>query len=196
MEWGESVSLTLQQIMDEALSLLQHEYSTATQVSWLNNVNSDFFNVVKIPQTVIFTSISGQKLYTLTGTELREKNMDKVIVGRLKFDSLNYQDVQPVHNWFTFNDTTKALTLSSAPSSSGVQGLVRYHRFATTTFTTVGVATQTPDAPSEYHYIFVLGLCQYIAEAQNDIEQASNFGQQYRQALNVASQNYQGREQT
>jgi hypothetical protein len=185
------VALTLQQIIDEALSMIQNEYGTATQVSWLNNINQDFFNVVKIPQSVFFTSVSGQKTYTLSGTELREKNMDKVILGRLKYDSLNYQDVQPGHNWFTFNDSSKVLTLSSAPSSSSVQGLVRYHRSATTNLTSTA---QTPDAPPEYHYIYVLGLCQYIAEAQNDMEQSSNYGQQYRQALNIAAQNYQGRE--
>lgn len=186
--------LTIQQIINEADISLLNEFSVSDKVSWLNDLNGDFFNTVKIPQTSFFSSTAGQSSYTLSGAELREKNMDKVIVGRLKYESLNYQDVQPVHNWFVFDDSSKILTLSSPPSKSGIQCVARYHRIGTTTFTVGSVSTQRPDAPPEYHYIYVLGLLKYIAESLNDLEQAANYASQYRQALNVAAQNYQGRD--
>lgn len=184
------MALTLEQLINESGVLVSNEYSIAEKVVWLNALNHEFFDMVKIPQTEQFTSVAGTKTYTLTGT-IKEKDIDKVMAGTLKYRSLNYEDVQPAQNWYTFNETTRVLTLSSAPSQSGKISILRYAKSASTTFTTGGIATQTPDAPDEYHWIFVLGLAEYIAKAGEEAEKAQNYGDQYRNALQVAAQNYQ-----
>lgn len=184
------MSLTNSEIITEADILVPNEYVAADKVPWLNALNQEFFDVVKIPQTATFTTTAATKTYTLTGT-IKEKNIDKVMAGYLKYRSLNYEDVQPGQNYFTFNESSNVLTLSSAPSQSGVSGIARYAKSAVTTFTVAAVATQTPDAPGEYHWIIVLGLAEYIAKANEEDEKASNYGGQYRAALQTAAQNYQ-----
>lgn len=182
------MSLTIQLIITEADSLVPNEYVTADKIPWLNALNQEFFDVVKIPITQLFTSIAGNKVYSIAGN-IKEKNIDKVMVGHLKYRSLNYEDVQPAQNWFTFVDN--ALALSAAPSQTGLTGIIRHRKSAITTLTVGGVASQTPDAPDEYHWIIVLGLAEYIAKANEEDEKAANYGGQYRSALQVAAQNFQ-----
>lgn len=191
--------LTNRQIITEADTLVPNAYEITDKIPWLNALNQEFFDVVKIPSTLLFASVAGQNIYTLiasnaatetTGTN-REKNIDKVMVGNLKYLSLNYDDVQPGQNWFTFNGSSGRLTLSPAPSRSGLSGIVRRFESAATNFTVAGVEAQTPDAPIECHWIYVLGLAEYIAKANEEDEKAANYGGQYRAALQVAAQNFQ-----
>jgi hypothetical protein len=185
------MSLTNLEIITEADILVPNAYTTANKIPWLNALNQEFFDIVKIPQSEQFTTVSGTKIYTLTSNEIKEKNIDKVMAGALQYRSLNYEEAPPVQNWYTYNDTTKQIALSAAPSRSGIVGIVRYRKSSTTTFTVASVASQTPDAPSEYHWIIVLGLAEYIAKANEEDEKAQDYGGQYRNALNVAAQNYQ-----
>lgn len=191
------MSLTIQEIITEADTLVPSGYTDAAQspwpeaVAWLNAINQEFFDVVKIPKPASFTTIGGTKTYTLS-TTIKEKNIDRVLVGHLKYRSLNYEDVQPGQNWFTFDENTKLLSLSSAPSRNGEVGILRFYLSANTSFTTSGVATQVPDAPDEYHWIYVLGLAEYIAKANEEDEKVLNYGGQYRAALATAASNYKG----
>lgn len=184
------MALTNEQIISEADILVPNAYTATEKVPWLNFINNEFFDVVKIPITATFTTVSGTKTYTLTGT-IKEKNIDKVMAGHLKFRSLNYEDVQTGQNYFTFDETGRVLTLSAAPSRAGLSGVVRHRKSASSTFTTAAVSTDKPDAPDEYHWIYVLGLAEYIAKANEEDEKAANYGGQYRNALQVAAQNFQ-----
>lgn len=182
--------LTLQEIITEADTLVPNAYVNADKVPWLNAINQEFFDVVKIPITANFTTTAGTKVYNLSNV-VKEKNADKVMAGSLKYRSLNYEDVQPAQNWFTIDETTNQITLSSAPSRSGQIGIVRHRKSSATLFTTANVTTAIPDAPSEYHWIIVLGLAEYIAKANEEDEKAANYGGQYRAALATAAQNFQ-----
>ncbi|ULL14357.1 hypothetical protein DVH26_07780 [Paenibacillus sp. H1-7] len=184
------MALSIQEIINEADLLVANGLSTNDKVPWLNAINQEFFDVVKIPQIAQFTPTIGTKTYTLL-TTIKEKNIDKVMIGHLKYRSLNYEDVQPKQNWFTYTESNRTLTLSTAPSKAGDSGIVRYYRSATTTFTT-GNLGAVPDAPDEYHWIYVLGLAEYIAKAIEEDAKAANYGGQYRNALQVAAQNYKG----
>lgn len=181
--------LTLQQIIDEADVLVPNSYTPADKVSWLNAINQEFFDVVQIPDVALFTTVANQASYVLQNT-IRAKSIDKVHVGMLIYRSLLYEDVQPAQNNWTFNDTTFTLTLTPAPYQTGLQGKVRYHRVATTTFLS-GNLNVSPDAPPEYHWIYTLGLCSKIAKAMDDIAKANNYASEYNNALSVAAQNYQ-----
>lgn len=183
------MTLTNQQIITEADILVPNAYTVTEKVPWLNALNQEFFDVVKPPTTERFVATAGTTTYTLTGN-IKEKGIDKVMADNKKYRSLNYEDVQPTQNWFMFNDASKLLTLSSAPSRSGLTGVLRYAKSSTTTFTTGAVATQTPDAPGEYHWIIVLGLAEYIAKANEEDAKALDYGGQYRNALNTAALNY------
>lgn len=179
--------LTLQNIISEADVLVPNAYSPPDKVSWLNAINQDFFSIVKIPLTASFNAMIGTAEYTLP-TDVRAKNIDKVMVGLTKYRSMLEEDVQPAQNYWLFNDTTKKLTLTPAPYKNE-PGIVRYHMIATTTFTS-GSLTAQPDAPPEYHWIYVIGLCSKIAKAQDDIAKANNYMSEFQNALNVAAQNY------
>lgn len=191
------MALTTKEIIIEADALVPNGYVGAGAVSWLspekiawlNALNQEFFDIVKIPETKTFTSTAGTKTYTLTGT-IKEKNIDKVIVGNLKYRSFNHEDVQPTDNWFRFDATTNVLTLSSAPSRSALPGMARVYRSSSTNYTTGNVVTASPDAPTEYHWIYVLGLAEYIAKANEEDAKAADYGSQYQSALNTAAKNY------
>lgn len=180
---------TLQQIIDEASTLVPNEVLVADQVIWLNAINQDFFNVVKIPKVAYFTTVKGQTDYVLPNN-VQERNIDLVTVGVLTYQSLYENDVKPLQNQFGFDDDTHTLSLNPAPYQSGLRGLVRYRRIATTTFTSSNL-NAVPDIPEEWQWTMIPALASYLANTQDDSVKASNYEQQYRNAWNSAALNYQ-----
>ncbi|WP_215727498.1 hypothetical protein, partial [Mycobacterium tuberculosis] len=79
--------------------------------------------------------------------------------------------------------------LSPAPYQSGLQGIVRYYRIATTTFTSSNL-NAVPDAPEEFHWTYVPALASYLANTQDDSSNAANYENMYKNAWAVAVQNY------
>ncbi|MEF3306684.1 phage adaptor protein [Paenibacillus sp. GYB003] len=181
--------LTLQQIIEEAYQLVPNAQTEGQEVIWLNAINQDFFNVVKIPKIYRFTT-SSAGTYTLP-TDVRQKNIDKVNVGVLKYRDLDNENVLPLQNAYNFDDGTKQLTLTPAPYTGGLTVTVRYYRIATTTFTTSNL-NAVPDAPEEYQWTYIPALAAYLAQTIDDDTKAANFENQVRSAWNVAAQNYVG----
>lgn len=180
--------LTLQQIVTEADILIPNLLSTAEKVSQLNSINQDFFNVVKIPKVAKFNGIKGQADYVLP-SDVRAKNIDYVKLGLLQYLDLQSDAVNQTQNTFSFDDSTYTLNISPAAYGT-VQGIVRYHRVATSTFLSTNLSVQ-PDAPQEYHWSYVLALAAWIALTQDELSKVATFEGQYRAAWNAASQNYQ-----
>ncbi|WP_237163465.1 hypothetical protein [Paenibacillus sp. BIHB 4019] len=155
----------------------------------LNSINADYFNTVKIPKIARFTGTSGQADYVLS-TDVRAKNIDLVEAGVLRYLDLQTDVISPLQNTFSFDDNNSTLTLSPAPYTNGLQGIVRYHRIATTTFTS-GALTAVPDAPEEYHWTYIPALAAWMAQTQDDMAKAATYEAQYRGAWNTAAENYQ-----
>lgn len=181
--------MNLQDIINEADLMVPNGFSSANKVSWLNDINQDFFNVVKIPKIAQFATEKNKHEYTLPN-DVRAKNIDLVHVGITPYRSLMEGEPRTLDNVWVFDDQTFKLTLVPVPYEDGF-GIVRYHRIATTTFTSSNL-NQTPDAPMEYHYLYVPALCAYIAKAQDDSEKAQMYENDYRTGLNSAALNYQG----
>lgn len=179
--------LTLQQIIGEAYTLVPNEVPTTEQIVWLNAINQDFFNVVKIPKIYRFTTTSGGS-YALP-VDVRQKNIDYVQIGVLKYRDLDENQIAPLQNAYSFDDVSKTLTLSPAPYQSGLQGIVRYYRIATTTFLTSNM-NAVPDAPEEFHWTYIPALASYLANTQDDTSNAANYENMYKNAWAVAVQNY------
>lgn len=180
--------LTIQQIINEADLLVPNAYQTADKIPWLNKVNQEFFEIVKIPQSSVFTTVAAQASYVLPN-DVRDNNIDKARVGLINYLSLNYEDVKPAQNFFTFNESDHKITFDPVPYAADLRAIVRYYRIATSTYVS-GTLTANPDAPAEYHWIYVLGLCEKIANANNDTGKSNNYGSEYRSALAAAAQNY------
>lgn len=181
--------LNLQQIISEADILVPNVLAPAEKVTQLNAINSDFFNGVKIPVVSRFTAVSDQPNYPLP-TDVRAKNIDLVECGLLRYRDLLSDDITPTQIAYSFDDSTSKLTLSPAPYQNGLQGIVRYRRFGTNTFTS-GNLSASPDAPTEYHWTYVLALAAWIAQTQDDAAKAAMYEAQYKSAWSVAAQNYQ-----
>jgi hypothetical protein len=180
--------LTLQQIIDEVDKLIPNLLTNADKVTQLNAINQDFFNVVKIPKLATFAALKGQATYTLAH-DVRAKNIDYVKCGLLNYRDMQSDNVRPTDNVFSFDDATKVLTLSPAPYQL-IQGFLRYHRIATSTFTGANLSA-VPDAPAEYHGSYITALAAWIALTQDELVKASVFESQYKATWNAASQNYQ-----
>lgn len=182
------MALTIQQIITEADILVPNVLSTADKVLQLNQINQDFFNIVKIPKVSSFTTTVSSS-YTLPNV-VRSKNIDYVKVGVLKYRDQLTDAVSPLQNVFTYDDDTHTLTLSPAPYQSGLPGIVRYHRIATTTFTP-SVLSTVPDAPEEYHWTFIPALASWMANTLDDTVKGAFYEVQYRDAWNSAAAGYQ-----
>ena len=180
--------MNIQIIMNEADIIVPNEVNIADKVIVLTALNQDFFNVVKIPRTAPFTPVKDQSTYALP-SEVRLKNINLVMCGVIKYRELLPSATNPMQNTFTYDDSTNVIMLRPAPYGTGLQGLVRYNRIATTTFSTSNL-NAVPDSPEEYHYSLVLGLASYLAQTQDDAAKASNYENQYKAMWNVAAQNY------
>ncbi|OMF00294.1 hypothetical protein BK124_11605 [Paenibacillus amylolyticus] len=180
--------MNLNQIISEADMLVPNEVDLADKVLWLNALNQDFFNVVKIPKIAHFDCVAGQTDYVLP-SEISQKNIDKLLVGPSQYRSLDREDVTPYQNAFAYDDSTRTLSLFPAPYDA-FKGFLRYHRVATSNFVSTTL-TVPPDAPEEYHWTFIPALAAMLANSQDDSVKASNYENQYKAAWNVASQNYQ-----
>lgn len=180
--------LTIQSIIDEADLLVPNTVSVADKLTQLNAINGDFFNVVKIPKLARFSGMTSQPDYTLPA-DVREKNIDLVEVGLLKYLDLMSDNVNPTQNNWSYDDSNNKITLSPAPYKNGLPGIVRYHRIATSTYTTGNLSVH-PDAPSEYHWTYVLALSSWLAITMDDPSKFSIFDAQYKAAWNVAAQHY------
>lgn len=179
--------MDLTTIIAEADIRVPNVFSSAQKVDWLNHINGLFFEVVKIPKVATFNTVAGTPSYSIAGG-VKEKNITKVQVGNGNFKSLSYEEVNPGNNYFIFNDGSNQITLSPVPTRAQ-SGYVRYDSAATTSFVSTSL-TAKPDAPEQYHWIYILGLCEHIAKAMNDVSLANNYAQEFQANLLMAQQNY------
>lgn len=179
--------LMLSAIIAEADARVPNAFDDAQKVSWLNEVNNEFFDVVKIPAVYPFTSNTSGS-YVLP-TSVRSKNVELVIVGTRNYSSAQYAALNPGRNYWTLDDSNQTLTISPDPVT-GDKGMVRYSKIPMTTFV-AGTLTAVPDAPDEYHWVYILGLCERIAKAMDDVARGNNYAGDYRANLQIAQQNFQ-----
>lgn len=181
--------MNIASILGEASILVPHDVTVVDQLAALTEINRDFFNVVKIPKQARFSTVASQNEYTLA-SDIRQKNIDLVMVGMFRYRSLDSEAVTPFQNAYTFDDIEHKLTLWPAPYDT-LEGFLRYHRIGTSNFTSDNLGA-VPDAPEEYHWSYVLALAAYLANTQDDAIKAANYEAQYKAMWNVAAQNYSG----
>lgn len=185
--------LKLSEIVAEVDALVPNPFNDAQKVGWLNEINKEFFEFVKIPVIHQFVTTAGQNDYVLP-SGVKSNNIDRVQVNQTFYNSMQYQDIIPGHNYWILDDATKILSLNPYPSLSHLLGVVKYAKTATTTFVSSNLTT-TPDAPEEYHFTYVLGLCERVAKGMNDVTLANNYGADYRNQIAIAQQNFGNRVQ-
>lgn len=178
--------MNVQTIMDEADVRVPNAFSTAQKIDWLNEVNYEFYDIVKMPRTAPLT-LDGVAAYQILPTDVREKNIRKVVVGSNYYRSMAYEEITAAYNYYIVDDSMHRLYLYPRPAAG--QAIVVYDLMGTTPFTTSQL-TDTPTAPDEYHWIYVLGLAVRIAKAMNDVVLANNFDNDYKGNLSIAQQNY------
>lgn len=176
--------LTNQQIIDEADRLVPNCIDLTRKVLWLNELNKEYFEVVKVWRVlqIPFRAFNGT---FVLDAGVRHRNIGSVVFGS------EYQDGSrpgASRKIFFFDDESHTLTLSPAPKTGG-RGTVIFSRAATTTFSIRNIATDKPDAAPEFHYIYVSGLAGKIAQASGDLEKASQYETEYRNALGEAAAN-------
>ncbi|PJN53664.1 hypothetical protein PAEVO_03850 [Paenibacillus sp. GM2FR] len=180
--------MNIGEIVAQADLLVPNEVAISDKVLHLNAINQDFFNVVKVPKIARFDCVAAQNEYVLP-TDVRQKNIDKVLTGLYQYQSLDREDVTPTQNAYTFDDQSHTLSLFPAPYTD-LQGFLRYRRIGTTVFIASNLDA-VPDAPEEYHWTYIPALAAYLAHTQDDSVKAANYESQYKAAWNVAAQNYQ-----
>lgn len=184
--------LTIQQIINEVDTLVPNPFDNAKKITWINELNHEFFEVVKIPIVHEFQTVSGTSSYDLPA-DVRSNRISRVQMDATLYKSMQYEDTKPGHNYWSFNDLTKKINLFPKPLITGKTGIVKYQKISNSTYLSATITSQTPDAPEEYHWTYVLGLCERVAKAMNDVSLANNYGNDYKNLLEVAQQNYGSR---
>lgn len=179
--------MLLSEIITESDVRVVNAFASAQKAQWLNEVNQEFFDIVKIPQIALFNGVAGVNAYPLPPS-VRAKNIDKVMIGNVVYESALYGDIRAGHNHYIVEDNTQFLSFLPAPTLGG-QGIVRYYRLPTSVYTSSNLNVQ-PDAPAEYHWIYILGLASRTAKAMDDAAKGNNLAADYQNALLIAQQNY------
>lgn len=179
--------MNLQNIIDEADIRVPNAFSVDQKVDWLNEVNYEFFDIVKIPKATTITIVAATASYAVP-TDLREKNVRKVVVGSNFYRSMVYEDITAAFNYFTINEGTNQITFVPTPTAAGT-GVIVYDQMGTTPFVSSTLTAQ-PTAPTEYHWLYVLGLAVRIAKSMNDVALANNYENDYKNNLSIAQQNF------
>lgn len=178
--------MNLQTIIDEADIRVPNAFPADQKIDWLNEVNYEFFDVVKMPK--VFTANADGVLTTFTlPTEAREKNIRKVVAGSNYYRSMIYEDITASFNYYTVDDTTQVMTMTPKPPAGKL--IVVFDKMGVVPFISTNL-TVLPDAPVEYHWLYVLGLCVRIAKAMNDVNLANNYENDFKNNLSVAQQNF------
>ena len=179
--------MNLQTIIDEADIRVPNAFSVDQKVDWLNEVNYEFFDIVKIPVSTTVTLVAATSAYTVPA-DLREKNVRKVVQGSNFYRSMVYEDITAAFNYFTIDETLGKITLVPTPTAAGT-AIIVYDKIGATPFVSTTLTVQ-PAAPTEYHWLFVLGLAVRIAKSMNDVALANNYENDYKNNLSIAQQNY------
>lgn len=179
--------MKLSEIIAEADVRVPNAYTPAQKVTWLNEINNEFFDIVKIPLAFFFTAAAGTAVYP-TNSGVRSKNIDLVNVGTTRYSSFQYENWMPGRNYWVLNDSSQELTLTPAPISAD-PGVFRYSQVPTSTFLSTDL-TVSPEAPTEYHHVYISGLCEKMAKAIPDISLGNNYRLEYEAGLQIAMQNY------
>lgn len=180
--------LTIQQIITEVDTLVPNPFDAPKKVVWLNELNREFFEIVKIPKIHKFTTNTSTSTYILP-SEIKSQNIDRVLVHYTIYKSMQYENANPGHNHWIVDDNTSELVLNPKPSVAGEIGMVKYTATSKTTFLSSNLNVN-PDAPEAYHWAYVLGLAERVAKAMNDVTLANNYGADYRGYLMIAQQNF------
>lgn len=182
--------LTLQQIIQEADVRVPNPFDNAQKISWLNEINLEFFEIVRIPKVYRFMIVCGTETYTLPSV-IRSHAIETVRNQTVLYESLQYEKVQPGRNYWIVDDDTHTLTLFPKPSVE-VEALISYRKKAESTYLTSNLSA-IPDAPTEFHWAYILALCERIAKAMNDVTLANNYANDYRGQLSIAQERYRNR---
>lgn len=178
--------MNLQNIIDEADIRVPNAFSVDQKVDWLNEVNYEFFDVVKIPK-VATVAVDGVASQFTVPTDLREKNVRKVVIGSNYYRSMVFEDITAAFNYFTINETTNKIDFFPKPPAGNA--VIVYDQMGTAPFVSTTL-TASPVAPTEYHWLYVLGLAVRIAKSMNDVALANNYENDYKNNLSIAQQNF------
>lgn len=178
--------MNLQLIMDEADIRVPNAFPPDQKVDWLNEVNYEFFDVVKMPKAFTTTANGTINTFVLP-TDAREKNIRKVVAGSNYYRSMIYEDITAAFNFYTVDDATQTMTLTPKPPVGTL--IVVFDKMSVVPFISTTL-TAIPDAPVEYHWLYVLGLCVRIAKAMNDVNLSNNYENDFKNNLSVAQQNF------
>jgi hypothetical protein len=110
-----------------------------------------------------------------------------VVVGSTFYRSMIYENITDAFNNYTINETSHQIFFSPNPPAG--TAIIVYDRISTLNFVSDNLMV-SPEAPLEYHWIYVIGLCVRIAKAMSDVALANNYDNDYKGNLAIAQQNY------
>lgn len=177
--------LSIQEIINEVNALVPNLFENDKKVSWINQINQEFFEIVNIPEVYRFSTTAGVSTYPLPN--IKGRRIEEIRLDQVEYKSIQYGYVTPGHNYWVLENNS--LELNPAPYLTGQTGIVKHAKSSNTTFTPSNLSA-FPEAPGEYHWIYVLGLCEKVAKGMNDVSLANNYGNDYRAHLNLAQQNF------
>lgn len=180
--------MDLKTIIEEADIRVPNAFAEAQKVDWLNEVNNEFFDIVKIPKVFTYTVPATPPATITAPDDMREKNIRRVVTGSTFYRSMVYENITTSFNYYVLDEASKALTLEPMAKANGKVTII-YDQIAKTPFVATTL-TAEPEAPKEYHWLYILGLAVRIAKAMNDASLANNYENDFKNNLAIAQQNF------
>lgn len=208
--------MTLQEILNDVDTFIGNSITTDTKVRWLNTIYKEVLEVVKIPHIYEAGVTASTADYTVPSTEgMKSRNIDTVKVKQsADTDSDDWkvyqarlfgQEYRAGRYEFTAEDVSDGscnITLYPTPdatyASTGIR--IRFFKGCTETFeNTAGIDADSTSVclgesptiiPTEYHDIFVLKLCQRLAQAKDDGNKATYYASLSKNLLELMQINY------
>jgi hypothetical protein len=178
--------MDIQTIIAEADVRVPNAFSSEQKVDWLNEVNNEFFDVVKIPKVATVATDGNVTTFTVPN-DVREKGVRKVVVGSNFYRSIIYENITAAFNYYTIKEDSNQIVFTPKPPSG--TAVIVYDQIAVSPFLSANLTVQ-PESPSEYHWVYILGLSVRIAKAMNDVTLANNYENDFKSNLAIAQQNF------
>lgn len=174
--------MNLLEILQDTDGRVANVLARSEKVRWLNQIQRRVFRNVNIPMTLYLETIAGQTVYpldpdfptdriyrvTVDNVEYPYRRLDQPQGRRFYYLLLNHLAIEPMPMedglgiWVFYNK--RPLELLDGLTTAEIEAL-----------TDEELQEVIPELPVDYHELYVLGLCEKIAKAKEDVPLANNY---------------------
>jgi hypothetical protein len=164
--------MTVQEILDRILLLVDHELTNAQVVTQLNQLSLVLFRQMPVPDKFYRFTTTPTPFYDLPD-DCAEDRIRSVIIDDIEFEKVVPEDQNPPYRFCM----VVAEKLYLSPNETDKDAYLFYRpRHVTLSASSL---TDTPTFPEDYHDLLVYGAAKWIAGTQRDVDLVNNYQREF-----------------